>query len=371
MSHESIATRRLREQAEHAIATAQSRKVVEPLLERLVSLAAPGSDAALLAHRYLAEYRLEDHPWRALLHLKHVLSAHPEDDVAHAMCGLAHAMSGNYRSAVTSYRAAAQAAAENPWYHHNLGHLLDVALDRPATALPHLRIAFELLGQDEPEVSASLIHCLSRMGPAMHERALSVLASARRRHPKHVSLHDLALKLGLPDEPAPRRAPSPRAARPIPLRPRVAPTLVTGETASVHAVRSERSSHAVAAEVPAPIGRRHAASKPAKDLAANDRSSASAPREDAVVAALRERLGTLPGPFDAAKLLWDRYSEAHPKVRRGRQRTVHVVAAALHRIVMRKSRGGEVTLESIAQAYGVDPAAVEARTAEIERSLGW
>lgn len=334
MSHESIATRRLREQVEQALASSQSRKVVEPLLERLVHLAAPGSQAAVLGHRHLAEYRLEEHPWRALLHLKHVLLAHPDDDVAHAMCGLAHAMSGNYRAAVASYRASTQAAPENPWYHHNLGHLLDVALDKPATALPHLRNAFELLGEDEPEVAASLIHCLSRMGSAMEERAITVLVQARRRHPKHASLNDLAVKLGLPDEPPPRRTPTPRTTRPIPLRP-------------------------------------HLAEAPGLAPQPSLQPAASKPAEDAVVAALRERLGAQPGRFDAAKLIWDRYCEAQPKVRRGRARTVQILAAAVHRIVMRKQRGGEVTLESIAHAYGVDPAAVEARTAEIERSLGW
>jgi hypothetical protein len=134
-------------------------------------------------------------------------------------------------------------------------------------------------------------------------------------------------------------------------------------------MHTERASNEA---VPTAIVRKIAAANPTKDVASSETSSGTrVPREDAVVAALRERLGTLPGPFDAARLLWDRYSEAHPKVRRGRQGTVHVVAAALHRIVMRKSRGGEVTLESIARAYGVDPEAVEARTAEIERSLGF
>ncbi len=345
VSHESIATRRLREQVEQALAGSQSRKVVEPLLERLVHIAPAGSEAALLGHRYLAEYRLEGHPWRALLHLKHVLAAHPEDDVAHAMCGLAHAMSGNYRAAVASYRSATQAAPENPWYHHNLGHLLDVALERPATALPHLRTAFELLGQDEPEVAASLIHCLSGMGPAMKERALSLLAQARRVHPKHASLAELAQKLGLADEPPqPRRAPAPRVlAPPIPIRPTLAPALP--------------------ATPPATTG--HALVKTAASLDAE---------EDPVIASLRQRLGAHPSRFDTARSIWSRYCETQRELmgsgsRRGRPRNADILAAAVHRIVMRRVPEGGMTLASIARAYGVDPKAVALRSQEIETAL--
>lgn len=90
-----------------------------------------------------------------------------------------------------------------------------------------------------------------------------------------------------------------------------------------------------------------------------------------MVAALRERLGTHPGRFDAARVIWDRYCASQRKVRKGRPRTAQVLAAAVHRIVMRKQRGGEVTLEAIARSYGVDPEAVEAHSVEIERSLGW
>ena len=78
---------------------AQGRRVVEPLLERIVSLAPDGSDASVFAHRHLAEYRIEDHPWRALLHLRKVVGAHPDDDVVHALMGLSHALLANFRSA--------------------------------------------------------------------------------------------------------------------------------------------------------------------------------------------------------------------------------------------------------------------------------
>lgn len=337
MSHgESTATRRLREQVEQALATSQSRKVVEPLLERLVHIASPGSESSVLAHRYLAEYRLQEHPWRALLHLKHVLAAHPDDDVAHAMTGLAHAMSGHYRSAVAAYRAATTAAPENPWYHHNLGHILDVALDKPAPALPHLRTAFETLGEDEPEVAASLVHCLARLPergvrPQAREEALGILAQARRRHPKHPSLLDLATKLGAAAptaEAPPRRAA--RSASPIPLRPRAAEPVVALPSAA---------------------------------------PAASSGEDDPVIVALRARLGAHPTRFDTAKKIWTRYCETQPRVRRGRPRNADILAAAVHRLVMRRTSGGGVTLAAIARAYGVDPKAVAQRSQEIEREI--
>ncbi|MFN9812608.1 MAG: hypothetical protein ACK6CU_23595 [Deltaproteobacteria bacterium] len=333
MSHgESTATRRLREQIEQALASSRSRKVLEPLLERLAALAAPGSESSLLAHRHLAEYRLQDHPWRALLHLKHVLKARPDDDVAHAMQGLAHAMSGHYRSAVAAYRAAAAAAPENPWYHHNLGHILDVALDQPAPALPHLRAAFATLGEEEPEVAASLVHCLARLpgrGIGAHGRgeALAILSSARRRHPKHPSLLELATKLGagpIAADASPRR--SPRAVSPIPLQPRA---------------RSRKA-------------------------AAESRERVD---EDPVIVALRARLGAHPTRFDTAKEIWSRYCETQPRARRGRPRNTDVLAAAVHRIVMHRTSGGGVTLAAIARAYGVDPKAVAQRSQEIEQQI--
>ena len=329
MSHgESTATRRLREQVENALATSQSRKVLEPLLERLVHVAAPGTEASVLAHRYLAELRLQEHPWRALLHLKHVLAAHPDDDVSHAMSGLAHAMSGHYRSAVAAYRSATLAAPENPWYHHNLGHILDVALDKPGPALPHLRAAFETLGEDEPEVAASLVHCLARVPergvrPRAREEALSILALARRRHPKHPSLLDLAAKLGA-TQPAPQPA-RPRAApAPIPLRPHAEP------------------------------------------LATASRATSD---DDPVIVALRARLGAHPSRLDTAKKIWTRYCQTQPRVRRGRPRNADILAAAVHRLVMRRTSGGGVTLAAIARAYGVDPKAVAQRSQEIEREI--
>lgn len=360
---ESTATRRLREQVEQALATSQSRKVIEPLLERLVSIAPAASEAAVLGHRYLAEYRLQEHPWRALLHLKQVIAVHPDDDVAHAMSGLAHAMSANYRAAVASYRAATLAAPENPWYHHNLGHILDVALDRASAALPHLRTAYEILGAEEPEVTASIVHCLSQLGAPQKLEAIAILQVARKRHPKHTSLAELAKQLDAPDLVPSKRQPAKRAAAlampaPIPLRPRVSTATVSTDAAPASPSTTRLPSASSGADAP------H--TKPSM-LPAAGRSGSEAD-DDPVLAALRARLGAQPTRFDTARKIWTRYCATQRDVRRGRPRNTDILAAAVHRIVMRRA-AGKVTLASIARAYGVDPKAVAARCEEIERVL--
>src|SRR5690606_11168904 len=71
---------------------------------------------------------------------------------------------GNYRTAVSSYRRALSLEPKNPWYHHNLGHLLDVALDEPAAALAHLEVALAHAEPPEYEITASAAHCYARLG---------------------------------------------------------------------------------------------------------------------------------------------------------------------------------------------------------------
>jgi tetratricopeptide (TPR) repeat protein len=79
---------------------------------------------------------------------------------------------GNYRAAVSAYRRALQAAPNTPWYHHNLGHLLDVALHAPTEAEKHLRAAHRLEPHHD-EITASLAHCLARLGTLDEAKALA------------------------------------------------------------------------------------------------------------------------------------------------------------------------------------------------------
>ena len=174
---EDEATTRLHAQVARAIEAGRSQRVVEPLLERLLAIAPEGSEAALLAHRELAEIRLRQNPWRALLHLRHVLRAAPGDDTLHAMSAIAHVLLGNFKSATKAYQVALRQAPSNPWYHHNLGHVWAVGRNDPKRALPHLKTAFEAIGGEEPETIASYVQCLERLGGRHAEEAARISAA--------------------------------------------------------------------------------------------------------------------------------------------------------------------------------------------------
>lgn len=173
-------------QAEEALEASSKR--AGGLLTRLLSMVEDGSDASLFAHRHLAELHLEDNPWKSALHLRSVLAHCPEDDVLHALMGLCHALLGNYRVAVRAYREASQLAPQTPWYHHNLGHLMDVALDDPVGAERHLRRAYALEPEHD-EIIGSLAHCVARLGDLGEARALAELAREKGPcNPDHSAL---------------------------------------------------------------------------------------------------------------------------------------------------------------------------------------
>ncbi len=194
---------RLRHKIEMALDRSSKVTELELLLDRMIGLAAPGSPHALYAHRHMAELRLRNNPWRAALHLKQVLEARPNDDVLHAMMGLCQALLGNYRAAVNSYRRALRTAPDIPWYHHNLGHLLDVALGDSSTAEKHLRQAHELEPEHD-EISASLAHCLAQLGHLDEAAGLADGAIEQApRNPGHQKLKAWIDELhALKDEPS-------------------------------------------------------------------------------------------------------------------------------------------------------------------------
>jgi Flp pilus assembly protein TadD len=194
---------RLRRRAEAALRRPRSRREVETLLERILSIAPTDSESAAFAHRHLAELLIEEHPWRAALHLRHVAQLANDDDVVHALMGLCQALLGNFHSAVAAYRRALSIAPRNPWYHHNLGHLLDVALGDPRGAVEHLRSAHRMEPL-EHEITASLAHCLARVGEIEEARVLADEAvRAAPRNKDHRAL--LAwVERGAPGERGPR-----------------------------------------------------------------------------------------------------------------------------------------------------------------------
>jgi len=187
------------EQAEEALEASSKR--AEGLLTKLASLADEGSDASLFAHRHLAELHLEGNPWKAALHLRRVLGHCADDDILHALMGLCQALLGNYRVAVRSYHRASNLAPQTPWYHHNLGHLIDVALDDPAGAESHLRRAYELEPEHD-EIIGSLAHCVARLGNLDEAQRLAALAQEKGPcNPDHRVLLDW-IESGATDAPA-------------------------------------------------------------------------------------------------------------------------------------------------------------------------
>lgn len=191
---------RLRDEIERALHQTFDPVDVLPRLLRL-SRGAPASSAhGIFAHGKLAELLVEQSPWRAALYARRVLAHQPEDDRAWAVLAFAHTLLGHYRSATHGYRRALAASPENPWYAHNLGHLLDVALGRPIEAVRWLRAARETR-PESTEFAASLIHALARAGRM--DEAKAALASAREQAPSR-ELEALATWL---DQGAPARAP--------------------------------------------------------------------------------------------------------------------------------------------------------------------
>ncbi len=181
--------RELQHRAERALEGGR-RVDIERALGDLANVAPVGSEPALFAHRHLAELHLEDNPWRAALHLRRAIDAQHSrhGDVLHALMGLCQALLGNYAYAARCYRRALQFAPQTPWYHHNLGHLLDVALNDLEGSERHLRLAYA----QEPlhdEVVGSLAHCLGRRGKLEEARELAQQAIALApRHKEHRTL---------------------------------------------------------------------------------------------------------------------------------------------------------------------------------------
>lgn len=144
------------------------------MLERLAESAPRGGVHYIYAKRLLAESLVRQHPFRAARLAREVLEFQ-DDDRAHAVLGLSHMLLGNFRLAERAYRAALRLAPHSPWYAHNLGHLLDVALGKTTEAVRLLAQARKALPL-EPEIASSYAHALLRAGEP--ERARQELLAA-------------------------------------------------------------------------------------------------------------------------------------------------------------------------------------------------
>jgi Flp pilus assembly protein TadD len=166
-----VESNRLRQEIERALRRAFDPADVLPRLARLARLAPPASDDGVFAHRQLAELLVERHPWRAAIYARRALAHASDDDRAWAVLAFCQTLLGNFRCAAKAYQQAIASAPGNPWYAHNLGHLLDVALAAPHRALPWLRSAYDAKA-DNSEIVASYVHALGRAGKTSEARAI-------------------------------------------------------------------------------------------------------------------------------------------------------------------------------------------------------
>lgn len=162
---------RLRDRAEEVLRGDRESARLLSLLRRLVRSAEEGSDDAVFAHRHLAELLLDRDPWRASLHARALTRARPDDDRGWAALGLGQAQLGHARFAAAAFEQAARLSPLNPWYAHNVGLLLDVALNRSAEAIPWLENA---AGRHRTaEFVSALAHALGRAGRHAEARTLA------------------------------------------------------------------------------------------------------------------------------------------------------------------------------------------------------
>jgi hypothetical protein len=190
---------RLRKDVEWALRRALDPNDVLPMLHRLARTATPGSEERVFAHRQLAELLAEKHPWRAALYARRVLADRPEDDRGWALLGLSQTLLGHYRFAVTAYQKALSCAPKNPWYAHNLGHLLDVALDRANDALFWLRAAYTGANSNA-DIAASFAHALARAGKLAEAKRVLARAMKRGESKEHAALMRWLEKGAPPEE---------------------------------------------------------------------------------------------------------------------------------------------------------------------------
>lgn len=198
----------LRRHIEWTLARAVDPSNVIPLLHKLSRLADQGSEDAVFANLHLAELLVERDPWRAALHARRVVGQSVADDRGWATLALCQTFLGHYKFAVSAYQQALASAPDNPWYAHNLGHLLDVALDRAPEAVGWLKRAYGS-APSSAEVAASYAHALARDGQLTEARKVLTRAMKRSSSREHVALLRW-LEQGAPpdkDHPLPRPAP--------------------------------------------------------------------------------------------------------------------------------------------------------------------
>ena len=199
--------RRLRLNVDCAIRQSIDPDELAYMLRNLARSAPQESEDFSFAHRHLALLHIDKRPWLAALSARHVVTQRPDDDASWALLGLSYTTMGYHRAAVDAYRRALALVPTDPWYAHNLGHLLDVCLDRPADGVRLLALALRKRPR-ERDIAASFAHALGRLGRI--EEARRVL----RRYMKNGGSADHRALMEWLD----RGAPSRRSQEPVCIR---------------------------------------------------------------------------------------------------------------------------------------------------------
>jgi len=346
--------RRLRKRVERALANGDRSSAVVRDLELMVRETNELNADVLFAHRQLAELRLEESPWQAALHLRQLIAANLRDDGVHALMGLCQALLGNFRAAISCYRRAIQIAPRNPWYHHNLGHLIDVGLGDAKVAVKHLQLAYELQPQED-EIGASLAHCLARLGQLGD--AAKLAAEAVTNAPDN---REHRVLLAWIEQGAPGRAPAGATQRP-----RVTPPGAAAQRALVAAQNEHESEpHGDTRAEP-----RYSREQPREHARPNGRSSAGSPLLDAVVRLLAARMpeaGFAREHVLRAQALWSDYCSITTPSRIAK---LDLYAAAIEYALAQIDGVPGVTQAALARRYRVSPGSISSRYAEIRSAL--
>jgi Flp pilus assembly protein TadD len=169
------AVERLVSDVSWAISRGLPKRDLVAMLRRLILSAKTDSPEQNFAKLELSELSVGDEPFRAARLARDVLKAEGPLARAYGVLGIAHSMLGNFRAARAAYEQAVALEPDHPGYRHNLGHLLDVAFNRPREALRHLGQA-RRARPDESAIITSEAHALARAGQAA--RAIKQLVQA-------------------------------------------------------------------------------------------------------------------------------------------------------------------------------------------------
>ena len=350
---------RLRARIDDALRRERPRAEIMPLLQRLLGQVPEHGELFVYGHRHMAELLLQEAPWSAALHLRRVLKSGAGDDTAHALMGLCQALLGNFDSAVFHYERALALDPSNAWYHHNLGHLLDVALNLPEVAVLHLRWAHEAHPMED-EVTASLSHCLARIGELEEAEALAREAlDLSTDHESHASLLGW-IRRGAPggylfsaDQAFHGRDPRPRREG------------HDGDGANdagdEAADRPRQSSHSKSRDT--------ARDKTARDGAPAREGQAREGNDRDVLRALQRGMQSAGTPhvlLGRAEQVWRDYRVQRPNVRVSKPE-VHAAALEYAVSVMHGITG--ITQTGIAKRYGISSTALASRYTDIRATL--